>query len=66
MLLNLNQEEKGWFKSMFDGNDGAVTIRVRLDERDEAQGVTIHDEQDELVENRLSERILTMIRDFAA
>ena len=37
---NLNQEEKGWFKSLFDGDDGAVTIRVRLDERGDALGVT--------------------------
>ena len=62
---NLNQEEKGWFKSMFDGDDGAVTIRVRIDQRDQALGVTIHDEQDQLVENHLSERILIMIREFA-
>lgn len=62
---NLNQEEKGWFRSMFDGDDGAVTIRVRLNERDQALAVTIHDEQDELVENHLSERILIMIREFA-
>ena len=62
---NLNQQEKGWFRSMFDGSDGAVTIRVRLDERDQAQGVTIHDEQDQLLESHLSERILIMIREFA-
>ena len=62
---NLNQEEKGWFKSMFDGSDGAVTIRVRLDEYEQALGVTIHDEQDQLVEKNLSERILVMIREFA-
>jgi outer membrane protein assembly factor BamC len=64
---NLNQEEKGWFKSMFDGDDDAVTIRVRIDQRDQDQalGVTIHDEQDQLVENRLGERILIMIREFS-
>lgn len=62
---NLNQQEKGWFKSMFDGDDGAVTIRVRVDQLDQALGVTIRDEQDQLVESHLSERILVMIREFA-
>ena len=62
---NLNQEQKGWFKSMFDGSDGAVTIRLRFDQRDQAQGVTIHDAQDQLVDNNLGERILIMIREFA-
>jgi uncharacterized lipoprotein len=62
---NLSQEEKGWFKSMFDGDDGAVTIRVRIDQLDQALVVTIRDEQDQRVENNLSERILVMIREFA-
>jgi hypothetical protein len=38
---------------------------VRVDQLDQALGVTIRDEQDQLVESHLSERILVMIREFA-